>query len=173
MRPIRPDDAGRLIAAYEQLTPETKYRRFLGAKPRLSGRDVRHLVDTDGENHLALIATCTERPDELVAAARFVRLSDDPQTADFSIVVSDDFQGLGIGSALLARLADAARNRGIERFAAMILADNLPAQRLVAGLSSTPLRRRRSGPVDELEIELGGAELSDVDPAGALELATR
>ena len=65
-------------------------------------------------------------------AIRFVRNADDPQAADVAVTVVDDWQGRGVGSELLARLSDRARQEGILRFNALVAAENV----VVAGLLS-------------------------------------
>jgi RimJ/RimL family protein N-acetyltransferase len=154
IRPIRPDDAERLNAAYDALSEQSKYRRFLAAKPRLSESDTRYLVQVDGCNHVALVATAVEDPNRIIGVARFVRLPEDPRTAEFAVVVGDPYQREGLGTALLERLADEAIGRGIRQFIATTLADNVAVHRLVARLAGRLARARHLGPVDELEIEL-------------------
>jgi GNAT superfamily N-acetyltransferase len=151
IRPIRADDGSRLKLAYDQLSPQTKYRRFLAVKPRLTEGDVRYLTSADGNDHVALLATPAEDPKLIIAVARFVRLADDPAAAELAIVVGDRYQGEGLGTALLERLADAALARGIVRLKATVLADNVPVHRLLRhGLA----RERHLGPIDEVEVEL-------------------
>jgi len=157
IRPITAADGPSLQAAYDQLTPESKYRRFMGIKPHLSDRDTRYLVEVDGHDHLALLATPVKRPQRILAVGRYVRLREDPRAAEFAIVVGDPYQRQGIASVLLRRLADAAVAAGIDRFVASILADNLPAHRMVHRLAGTQVRRRHAGGVDELEITLAPA----------------
>lgn len=151
IRPIQADDGPRLQAAYERLSPQTKYRRFLAVKPRLTEADVSYLTAADGTHHVALAATPVEDPRRIIAVARFVRLKDDPAAAELAIVVGDPYQGEGLGTELLGRLADAALARGIERLTATVLADNVPVHRL---LRHGAARERHLGPIDEVEIEL-------------------
>ena len=155
VRPIRPDDAERLAAAFQRLSPESRYLRFLAVKPRLTERDTRYLVDVDGDAHVALVATTSTTPEQIVAVARFVRLPEDPAAAEFSIVVGDDYQRAGLGQALLARLADVARAHGVVRFTATILAENDASHRLVTGFSAVAPRWEHLGIVDEVEFDLG------------------
>jgi RimJ/RimL family protein N-acetyltransferase len=154
IRPIRPDDASRIQAAYGRLSPETQYQRFLTIKPRLTRADLHYLTDLDGDRHFALVASPITEPNRIVAVARFVRASEDPGTAEFAIVVGDEFQGAGLGSVLLERLADAARARGVERFTATMLADNAAVRHLVDRLAGSSAHARHVGPTDELEIDL-------------------
>jgi RimJ/RimL family protein N-acetyltransferase len=159
IRPIRPDDAGRLREAHTRLSPETRYQRFLTAKPALSAADARYLVEVDGSDHFALVATARsgERPSadgSIVAVARFVRAATDPTTAEFAVVVGDEYQGQGLATGLLDRLACAARERGVRRFRATTLADNVPVHRLLRRLARGELTQSRRGAITEIKVEL-------------------
>src|SRR5436305_11356838 len=107
IRPICAGDGPALQAAYDRLSPRSKYRRFLAPKPHLSLADARYLVQVDGRDHVALVATPPHDPQQIVAVARFVRVPDDPQAAEFALVVGDGMQHEGVGSLLLARLTEA------------------------------------------------------------------
>ena len=157
IRPIRRDDSERLRAAHARLSPESRYRRFLGAKPILSAGDVEYLVDIDGSDHFALVGTVPDGGDEsIVAVARFVRLADDPATAEFAIVVGDSYQRQGLASELLARLAAAASERGVQRFRAAILSDNVAIHRLIERLADGEIAAAHIGSVSEVEFALPG-----------------
>src|ERR1700739_4003278 len=131
IRPIRPDDHERLKAGYRALSPQRKYQRFLAPKPRLTQMDTDYLVNVDGVDHVALVATGTEDPDWIIGVTRFVRLPEDPETAEFPIVVGDPYQREGLGSALLEQLGEEALARGVRRFRATTLAENVPVHRLL------------------------------------------
>jgi RimJ/RimL family protein N-acetyltransferase len=155
IRPIGPDDHERLRASHARLSPESRYRRFLATKPELTSADARYLVEIDGSDHLALVATQPDEPDEpIVAVARYIRLPDDPTAAEYAIVVGDDYQRQGLGGELMARLADAAVARGVKRFRATMFADNIAIQRLTANVAAGPLKQRQRGSLSEVEIEL-------------------
>ena len=154
IRPIRADDGHRLSAAYDRLSPESKYRRFLAPKPHLTSSDTQYLVHVDGRDHVALIAISVEQPELILGVARFVRSPEDPTLAELAVVVGDDFQQQGLATALLTRLARAASERGVKRWRATMLTSNEPARRLVQGAAGRPVRAVHDGPVDELEFEL-------------------
>jgi GNAT superfamily N-acetyltransferase len=162
IRPIRPEDKRLLEAGLRRLSPETVRRRFLAAKPSFSGSELRYLTEVDGRDHIALVAVLDADPGRLVAVARSVRLPDRDDTAEMAIVVADDRQGLGLGGTLAEALADAAREAGIRRLAAVMLAGNEAARRLVMRIA-----RRLDGDrgavdasihdgVRELTVELAG-----------------
>jgi acetyltransferase len=116
-----------------RLSEESRLRRFLAAKPRLTSSELRYLTEVDGYDHYAIVAVPVDRWDApIVAVARFVRLLDeDPTTAEAAIVVADELQGKGLGKHLARAIADAARARGIQRIQASMLSDNPPALALM------------------------------------------
>ena len=150
IRPIRPEDRKALAAAHDRLSPETVRRRYLTAKPRLTGRDLTYLTEVDGVDHVAYVALDGDR---IVGVARWVRLAGDPTAAEAAVVVADDHQGRGLGRRLGDALADAAREHGIERFTAVMLSENVAAHRLFASISRR-LDSRREGGLEELVAEL-------------------
>ena len=155
IRPIAAGDRERLRESHERLSPETRYRRFLAVKPHLTSADVRYLVDIDGRDHVALVATLPEAADEpIVGVARFIRIPDEPEVAEVAIVVNDALQGRGVGTELITRLAEAAVARGVRRFRATMLADNSRVQRLFEALAAGPAQYRRTGAVSEMEFPL-------------------
>jgi RimJ/RimL family protein N-acetyltransferase len=166
IRPIGPDDHERLRASHARLSPESRYRRFLGTKPELTSADARYLVEVDGSDHLALVATLPEEPDEpIVAVARYIRLPDDPAAAEFAIVVGDEYQRQGLAGELMTRLADAAVARGVKRFRATMLADNIAIQRVTANLAAGPFEQRQRGSLSEVEIELTPSDAATATPS--------
>ncbi len=150
IRPIRPDDKPLLTRGLHELSDQSAQRRFLVPKQRFTTAELRYLTELDGHDHVALVAVSPSEPDHLVAVARFVRLADEPETAEAAIVVLDSWQRRGVGSALVRALADEALAHGIRRFAGMILSDNVPALRLMDELTRYMERSRRG---------VGGSEL--------------
>jgi RimJ/RimL family protein N-acetyltransferase len=135
--------------------------RFLMPKKALSPAELRYFTDLDHHDHEALGAL-DHADGRGVCIARYVRDADDPQAAEIAVTILDDWQGLGLGTELVAQLSERARSAGIRRFTALIAADN-PA---MAGL----LRNVRAELVGhepgalQYEITLGPAEKHS--PAG-------
>jgi hypothetical protein len=114
---------------------------------------VRYLTEVDGHHHVALCAidSVSRRG---VAVGRFVRDADDPARAEVAITVTDDWQHRGLGTILLGRLTDRAREEGVRRFTALVSTDNRSMQALLGGVDPPPeLHQIRDG-VAEYEIEL-------------------
>ena len=155
-RHIRPDDKGRLAEGLSRLSPESRHRRFLMPKPRFSSSELRYLTEIDGFDHVAIVAVSAEDPDVFYGVARFVRLREDPETAEAAIVVGDALQGMGLGRELGRRLADEARELGVKRFTASMLGDNKAAQALFRSISDRLEERHVSG-LREIVAELAAA----------------
>ena len=119
LRPIRPDDAERLIAFYSRVSDESKYFRFFAPYPRLSPRDIERFTNVDHRDRAAFILTVG---DEMIAVGRYDRIG--PTDAEVAFLVQDAHQGRGVASVLLEHLAQAARENNIERFVAEVLPEN-------------------------------------------------
>jgi GNAT superfamily N-acetyltransferase len=154
IRPIRPDDKPLLARGLAELSELSVRRRFLSPKPRFTSSELRYLTEVDGRNHVAIVAQRPEDSDRLLGVARWVRMAEDPETAEVAIVVADDWQGRGVGSALAEAVAEEARLRGVRRFAATVYSDNVPAQRLMAKLADHLDRRPSARGVSELVLDL-------------------
>ena len=63
VRSVRPDDRERILGALTYTSENTYYRRFHAPKHRFTERELAHLTQVDGHNHIALIATERDRPD--------------------------------------------------------------------------------------------------------------
>jgi GNAT superfamily N-acetyltransferase len=120
VRPIRPDDAARLVAFHRQLSPHSVYMRFFTFHPTLTDAEVARFTTVDYVDRLALVATVGDR---LIAVGRFDRAPGETE-AEVAFVVADEYQHHGIGSLLLDELAHAGWQRGVEVFKAETLADN-------------------------------------------------
>jgi GNAT superfamily N-acetyltransferase len=136
LRPIAPEDGSLLAAAYERLSGESRRRRFLAAPAKLAPEDLRYLTDVDGRRHHALIAL-DPVSGELVGEARWVRDQERRDTAEVAAFVIDDWQGRGVGTALLTELTSQARERGLSRYRAIVSADNRQVLVALARLGGT------------------------------------
>lgn len=141
LRTIRASDKQLLLEGFERLSPRSRYTRFLAPKQKLSDRELRYLTEVDGIDHFALVAL--KQPifgqEEGIGVGRFVRLANQPDTAEPAITVADDQQGKGLGTILLHRLLDAAWERGIRQFRCELLADNSRMRELLAEIDTDVL----------------------------------
>ncbi|MCI0336166.1 MAG: GNAT family N-acetyltransferase [Acidobacteria bacterium] len=125
MRALRQADREALIALFNRCSPETRRFRFLRMVTSLPDSLIDKLVAVDGVRHVALVITQSEGTDEkIVAVGRYVVEEKHPEVAEVSFLVEDSLQRRGIGTILLDRLAEIAREHGITHFSADVLADN-------------------------------------------------
>jgi RimJ/RimL family protein N-acetyltransferase len=123
VRPVRSGDAPLLADGFARLSPQSRWMRFLGTKTSLSAAELRYFTQVDHHDHEA-IGALSAADGRGVGIARYVRDADDPQSAEIAVTIVDDWQGRGLGTELLARLSDRARQAGIDRFTALVGAEN-------------------------------------------------
>jgi RimJ/RimL family protein N-acetyltransferase len=166
LRLIGPADRARLAAGFEKLSPESRYLRFFAAMPHLPERMLDRLVATDGWKHVAIgaeVASDDPAAAEGLGVARFIRLDDAPDVAEIAVAVVDAKQGLGLGTLLLRALVDAARERGVHRFRAIVLSENAAARELLEELAEDVSVRREN---DCLVYEVILTERTEAQPGG-------
>jgi GNAT superfamily N-acetyltransferase len=130
IRPLRDGDADTVLAVFQRLGPESRRRRFGGAKTHLSPVELAGLARVDGDHHvLVAYANGDARPAGL---ARLVR---DGSAAEVAFEVAEEEQGRGIGTALAEALAADARAAGIGELHATLANDNARAMSLLARMS--------------------------------------
>ena len=145
IRPIEPADREALAAGFDRLSPESRYLRFFGPMRELGAHELDYLTRVDHRDHEALVAVVG---DEGVGVARYVRTG--PGEAEPAVTVADAWQRRGIGTALLDALADRAREEGVERFRALVLAQNADAIALLERLGTSRVVHHGR----ELEVEI-------------------
>jgi acetyltransferase len=132
VRPVQPQDAAAEQAFVGALSPASRYRRFHIALRELPPSLLRAMTEVDQQRHVAFVAL-TPRGD-IIADARYVHLDESGRDAEFALVVADAHQRHGIGRALLERLAQHARERGVQRLVGDVLWDNAPMMAMVRAL---------------------------------------
>jgi acyl-CoA synthetase (NDP forming)/GNAT superfamily N-acetyltransferase len=129
IRPIRPDDADLLVDFYGRVSDQSKYYRFFSPMPILSERDVVRFTQVDHVHRVAFVMLLSGR---LIALGSYEghplpegsEQESGPDVAEVAFLVEDAQQGRGIGQLLLEHLAQAGRERGVDRFVAEVLPDN-------------------------------------------------
>lgn len=167
VRPIEPGDRDVLQDAFEHLSLESRYERFLSPMDHMSNSMVRYFTEVDHHDHEALVAF---DPDSgrLVGVARYVR-EKDPEVAEAAVTVADDWHGRGVGTMLLHEIAQRAREEGVTRFTAYVLARNEDMVDMLFRLGPAKVVDRQNGAV-QIEAELPAAGVSE-QLRGLLKLA--
>lgn len=158
VRPIEPGDKDLMRDGFARLSPESRYERFLSPLDQLSNSMLRYLTEVDHHDHEALVAFDPEEG-RAIGVARYVR-EDEPDVAEAAIVVADDWHGRGLGTALLYELAERARQEGIRRFTALVLARNEDMIDMLFRLGPAKIVDRSNGTV-QIEAELPPSGISD------------
>jgi acetyltransferase len=158
IRPLRPDDKRLLVAGFERLSPESRYRRFLSATNWLSSDTLRYLTEMDHHDHEALVALASDGT--WVGVARYVRSRTDPASAEAAVTVADDWHGRGLGTALTGLLARRAREERVHRFTAVMLAENRDMFEVLQEVGPVRVIARESGTI-EAEANLTAPGIGD------------
>ena len=151
IRPIGPGDRDALVAAFERLSDESRYRRFLAPKPRLSEREVEYLTEVDHVTHEALVAVAPGN--ELVGVARYAPWPGRSGVAELAVTIADEWHGRGLGTLLAQRAVESAKANGMTVLTGSTLWENQPARRLLARLGFRPTGSE--GGVVDFRLELG------------------
>lgn len=123
LRPIDRDDADGLIRFHNHLSPDSQYFRFFGPKPRLSAAEAAYLAGVDHHRRFAIVGEAEEAGEKnVVGVGRFD--INEPGLAEAAIVIRDDYQHVGLGTAILQRMTEVARGRALKAFTAEVLAEN-------------------------------------------------
>jgi RimJ/RimL family protein N-acetyltransferase len=128
IRPIVPEDRERLAEAIRTADPETMHRRFLGTPPHVTPALLTRLCTVDYRKRFALVAA-DQRTGEGAAIARYETTVDG--IADVAVAVDPAWRRVGLATALVEMLAEAAVDSGIHAFSAYYLAENRPVTALL------------------------------------------
>lgn len=162
IRPLRRTDLDIESAFVEGLSRETRYNRLLGGAINISRAYIEQLTTIDYSRDMALAAVVmTHNSEVLIGVARYVQdKTTDERTApcEFAIVVADAWQGRGIGSNLLRKLIDVARNRGVPELFGEILATNHGMLMMVKKLGFHTERHPGDATVTRATLELNGPQ---------------
>lgn len=126
LRSFTPEDREALTEAFRRLSPESSYFRFWTRFRELNPKFIEELCAPDQVNHVGWVMV-HEQPTDVpgLGGGSFWRLPDDPETAEVSFTVGDEFQGQGVGTMVLAVLWEHALHLGVKRFTGRVLNSNL------------------------------------------------
>jgi acetyltransferase len=139
IRPIRPEDEPMMVKFHEGLSEQTVYARFFSNLPlqqRISHERLSRVSFIDYDREMVLVATTRDPATgqtQIVATNRLVRLHGTNE-GEFGLLVSDQFQGRGIGREMLARLIDIARAEKLGRVVGYVLKENERMQQMAQEL---------------------------------------
>ena len=123
IRALRPGDRADLLAALGRTSTQSLFRRFFSVRRSFTEKEIDRFTNVDFVDHVALVAIVNEnsRP-AIVGGGRYIMLR--PGEAEMAFAVIDQYQGRGIGSALLKHLIAIARTAGLRKLTADVLPEN-------------------------------------------------
>lgn len=132
IRPIRPEDELEMVAFHATLSDRSVHMRYfagLSLQHRSGHTRLTRVCGFDYDLEIALVVECggDKQERQIVAVGRLVRVPES-DSAEFAIVVSDDFQRRGLGTELLRRLVNVGRAEGIANIQGWILSSNTAMQ---------------------------------------------
>ncbi|MEY3124821.1 MAG: hypothetical protein RLZZ573_1341 [Pseudomonadota bacterium] len=143
VRPIHPDDATMLQDFVRSLSSESRYFRFVSSMQELPATMLARFTLIDYDREMALVAITRERRVDadgvatevarIVGVSRYIT-NPDRTSCEFSLVVTDDFKGQGLGSRLMLSIMDFAREKGLTEIEGLVLANNPNMLKLMKGL---------------------------------------
>jgi ribosomal protein S18 acetylase RimI-like enzyme len=146
IRSLKPNDRDELFAAVDRTSAQSLYRRFFGARRGFTEQEVAFFLNVDFINHVALVAVLEEGGRSVIGGGgRYVVV--EPGKAELAFVVIDQYQGQGIGAALLRHLVAIAREAGIKELIAEVLPENAPMLKMFEKSGLRPTTSRESGVV--------------------------
>ena len=152
IRAIGPDDGVRLVKAFQALAPRSIYLRFFGPKRELSAEEVRRVTEPDPAREALVATVATGNEGEIIVGlGEYVGAGG---SAHIAFAVEEDYQGRGIAGRLLERLARSAREKGISRFEADVLAENTPMLKVLRH-SGLPMTESEQDGVVHVTLALG------------------
>ena len=134
MRTILPTDEKEFLQAFERMSADARYMRFMRSVRELNVQRLREALHSFPEGGSGIVATVpAEDGTDIVASAVFF-VGTDPTTCEFAITVGSNFGGVGLATKLLTALIDAARKRGLKTMEGFVLKVNAPMLRLAQRL---------------------------------------
>jgi acetyltransferase len=159
IRPIRPEDEPLLAKFHETLSDRSVYQRYLHMmklSQRVAHERLTRICFIDYDREMALVA---EHKDPKTGEAQVIAVgrlkkAHGTNEAELAVIISDEYQGHGLGSELIRRLLDVARDEKLGRITGDVLPDNFAMQHVCEKLGFQ-LKRDPEDPVVRVDLELG------------------
>jgi acetyltransferase len=137
IRPIRPEDEPLMVKFHETLSDRSVYLRYfhsLSLTRRIAHERLSRICFIDYDREMVLVAERTDPGTgerRIIAVGRMNKLDaglHSENEAEVAVLVSDQYQKLGLGRELLRRVIQIARDEKLSRVSSEMLADNIAVQ---------------------------------------------
>jgi len=123
IRAIRSDDAARERAFIDNLSPGSRYQRFMYVMREAGDALIENFVNVDHHRTMALVAVVGDGDEErIIGVARYA--ADDHETCEFAVTVADEWQCRGVATTLTPLLFEYAASQGFRMIYGTVLANN-------------------------------------------------
>jgi len=152
IRALKPDDRAALTEAVKRTSAESLFRRFFAPKRGFTEQEIAYYLNVDFLTHVALVAVLEEAGGPAIAGGgRYIVLQ--PGQAEIAFAVVDQYQGRGIGAALLRHLVAIGRQAGLRELVADVLPDNAPMLKMFKA-SGLPVTMRHAAGAVHVTLDL-------------------
>jgi RimJ/RimL family protein N-acetyltransferase len=127
LRAIVEADAAKIIQAFERLSAQSRYYRFMTHKKQLDDAALQRGVHPRPGRDFVFVATIPAADTiDIVGAAQYVQAGEaDDKACEFAITVGEDWRGNHLATKLLASLVRRARCDGYETMEGWVIAENM------------------------------------------------
>ena len=123
-----------MVKFHETLSERTVYQRYLqmlNLKQRTAHERLTRICFIDYDRQITLVAECkNDAGEHSIAGVARVQKLQGTNYGEFAVVISDAYQGKGLGAELIKRLLEVAKAEGLSKVHGEVLADNFVMQRL-------------------------------------------
>jgi acetyltransferase len=128
IRPIRPEDEPLMVEFHKTLSDRSVYLRYFGMvslQKRIMHERLRRVCFIDYNREIALVGDLTNRDGthQILGVGRLIK-EHGTDEAEFAVLVSDPWQGKGLGSELLKLLVQIGRKERLRRITGHISPEN-------------------------------------------------
>ncbi|MEJ8847893.1 GNAT family N-acetyltransferase [Variovorax rhizosphaerae] len=146
LRPVHPDDADMLQNFVRELSPESRWFRFVSQFHELPPTMLSRFTLIDYDRDMALVAVVQERiladdgtskdMEYIVGVSRYAT-NPDKASCEFSLVVAEAYKRKGLGSRLMEGIMDVARDKGLSEMDGLVLTTNHDMLKLMRHMGFT------------------------------------
>ena len=125
IRPIKPEDAALFTGLFNTLTPTSIYYRFFSVVKSLTPEILARFTQIDYDREISFVALDDRAGEEQMLGIANIIGEPDGKRGEFSVLIGDPWQGVGIGAKLLLQCLRIAQERGMEIVWGTVLSENI------------------------------------------------
>ncbi|MFZ2470825.1 MAG: GNAT family N-acetyltransferase [Methanothrix sp.] len=145
LRPAKITDESMLKDFFYDLSTDSMYKRFFSARKDMPHKRLQDFVAVDYSTKMEILAVIVEKEKEFIIGLGQYELNSDMHSAEVALVVSDKFQGRGVGTEILSYLIYLAKRQGLLGFTGEVLVENMSMVRLFEKMGFDTEKRSEEG----------------------------